>query len=762
MHFMGFEEDGMNNAMYWDRKAQQKKEKTGKKKKPVVRIILLCILAALVLAFLGIIIWYFAFYPFCLERIDNVALGASEAQVESVLGKADKESDFVWEYYDDRYLQLEEEIENKTLELLQAETAEEVETRTEELALLTEEFFGLQYKYVCITFNGNGQVEEVLFDARRCEETLLAQKWGKEAAPLKAPAFADHWESFIGLFRNKEERIVVQDVPAFSDLSKTRAEAQVYYADGSYKRVYLSAEAVGNVKTYRAGTNSVTWQDGWGEYTGVLTVLEKIERGTEIEGTLEGGATYRLTALAAGTLSELPAFSLELGGEGSVSGEFIWDTYSLAPAVTHLQIGAGIGSIDRGAFSGFRNFQSAGVQSDAFVFENGVLYDAARTRLLAASSAVGERFSIPDSVTETDGYAFASAKNLRSVETGAGLKALGAFAFADNITLEEVRFSSALETIGEGAFSGCAALRGIVLPDTVTVLAKNTFRGCTALENVQLPAGLLTIEEGVFCDCAALKELYIPAAVQEIDPLAFADRIGDVITGLPYSVGLVTAALSSDEPLCESGLESVTVSGENRYYSSEDGVLFNKDKTELVLFPRKKDADEYTVPDTVYRIGTAAFYGCDQLHTIRLPENLTIIYDHAFAFCGFSEIELPSLTAYIGGYAFAYCMELRSIVIPAGVCHMGNRVFFSNLVQERGEFIGFEPSSQLTDIFLEASEKPQRYRTVSISPTETRQISAFWSELVYEESWSYGAGADVHWRGEWEYIDGTPTVKKTD
>lgn len=382
----------MNNAMYWDRKAQQKKEKTGKKKKPVVRIILLCILAALVLAFLGIIIWYFAFYPFCLERIDNVALGASEAQVESVLGKADKESDFVWEYYDDRYLQLEEEIENKTLELLQAETAEEVETRTEELALLTEEFFGLQYKYVCITFNGNGQVEEVLFDARRCEETLLAQKWGKEAAPLKAPAFADHWESFIGLFRNKEERIVVQDVPAFSDLSKTRAEAQVYYADGSYKRVYLSAEAVGNVKTYRAGTNSVTWQDGWGEYTGVLTVLEKIERGTEIEGTLEGGATYRLTALAAGTLSELPAFSLELGGEGSVSGEFIWDTYSLAPAVTHLQIGAGIGSIDRGAFSGFRNFQSAGVQSDAFVFENGVLYDAARTRLLAASSAVGERF----------------------------------------------------------------------------------------------------------------------------------------------------------------------------------------------------------------------------------------------------------------------------------------------------------------------------------------------------------------------------------
>lgn len=279
---------------------------------------------------------------------------------------------------------------------------------------------------------------------------------------------------------------------------------------------------------------------------------------------------------------------------------------------------------------------------------------------------------------------------------------------------------------------------------------------------MQLPAGLLTIEEGVFCDCAALKELYIPAAVQEIDPLAFADRIGDVITGLPYSVGLVTAALSSDEPLCESGLESVTVSGENRYYSSEDGVLFNKDKTELVLFPRKKDADEYTVPDTVYRIGTAAFYGCDQLHTIRLPENLTIIYDHAFAFCGFSEIELPSLTAYIGGYAFAYCMELRSIVIPAGVCHMGNRVFFSNLVQERGEFIGFEPSSQLTDIFLEASEKPQRYRTVSISPTETRQISAFWSELVYEESWSYGAGADVHWRGEWEYIDGTPTVKKTD
>ena len=106
--------------------------------------------------------------------------------------------------------------------------------------------------------------------------------------------------------------------------------------------------------------------------------------------------------------------------------------------------------------------------------------------------------------------------------------------------------------------------------------------------------------------------------MQEIDPLAFADRIGDVITGLPYSVGLVTAALSSDEPLCESGLESVTVSGENRYYSSEDGVLFNKDKTELVLVARKKDADEYTVPDNVYRTGTAPFHGGGQVHTLVL------------------------------------------------------------------------------------------------------------------------------------------------
>ena len=58
---------------------------------------------------------------------------------------------------------------------------------------------------------------------------------------------------------------------------------------------------------------------------------------------------------------------------------------------------------------------------------------------------------------------------------------------------------------------------------------------------------------------------------------------------------------------CDS-LTSINVASDNEYYSDEDGVLFNKDKTELIRYPKDKSEDAYTIPDSVEKICARAFY----------------------------------------------------------------------------------------------------------------------------------------------------------
>ena len=66
-------------------------------------------------------------------------------------------------------------------------------------------------------------------------------------------------------------------------------------------------------------------------------------------------------------------------------------------------------------------------------------------------------------------------------------------------------------------------------------------------------------------------------------------------------------------------LESITADEGNSYFSSKDGVLFNKDKTELIKYPAASSTTSYAVPLSVKDISDEAFYNCDNLESITLP-----------------------------------------------------------------------------------------------------------------------------------------------
>lgn len=126
-----------------------------------------------------------------------------------------------------------------------------------------------------------------------------------------------------------------------------------------------------------------------------------------------------------------------------------------------------------------------------------------------------------------------------------------------------------------------------------------------------------------------------------------------------------------------SGIVSITVDENNPAFSSEDGVLFNKEKTELIRFPQESEKTSYTIPDSVTVIGYRAFYDCWNLSNILIPDSVTDIYKGAFSSCGITNAVIPDGVTKIEASVFHYCPKLTSVTIPDSVTEIGDSAFNS-------------------------------------------------------------------------------------
>ena len=192
---------------------------------------------------------------------------------------------------------------------------------------------------------------------------------------------------------------------------------------------------------------------------------------------------------------------------------------------------------------------------------------------------------------------------------------------------------------------------GIVLPDTVgggTVTAIKTwaFSGCSGLTSITIPDTVTKIGDRVFHSCSGLTSVSIPKTVTSIGTYAF--------------------------KYCQK-LTSITVDPENSYYVSVDGVLYNKDMTEIICYPANKTGSRFEVPGTVTSIGESAFDSCWNLTEVVLPDSVTYIGVRAFEGClNLASINLPDSLLTIEHFAFLFCESLTSIEVPASVTSIGD------------------------------------------------------------------------------------------
>ena len=205
-------------------------------------------------------------------------------------------------------------------------------------------------------------------------------------------------------------------------------------------------------------------------------------------------------------------------------------------------------------------------------------------------------------------------------------------------------------SIGSWAFWNCANLSKVTIPDSVTSIGNFAFHSCSDLNSVTIGNSVTNIMAGAFYRCSRLASVMIPDSVISIDSGAFIE--------------------------CDS-LTSIEAAKSNALYSSEDGVLFDKHKTELLVFPAGKSG-HYTIPESVTSIGDRAFNYCRNLFSVAIPDSVTSIGGGAFESCiSLANLTIPDSVTSIGNSAFNYCRDLSSVTISNSITTIAEGTFYT-------------------------------------------------------------------------------------
>ena len=303
--------------------------------------------------------------------------------------------------------------------------------------------------------------------------------------------------------------------------------------------------------------------------------------------------------------------------------------------------------------------------------------------------------TIPDSVTSIGASAFIFCSNLTNITLPKGVTSIGDGAFKDCSSLTSITIPFGVTSIRNSTFYGCSSLTSIAIPKSVTSIGYGAFYYCKSLTSITIPDSVLSIGGYAFSACKTLTSITIPDSVLSIGNSAFSSceeltritlpnsviSIGnDTFLGCNKltSITIPNSVTSIGERVFAgcSSLTAINVAEANKFYSSVDGVLFNKDKTELICYPPSKVDDSYSIPNSVTSIGASAFIYCSNLTNITLPKGVTSIGDGAFKDCSsLTSITIPFGVTSIRNSTFYGCSSLTSITIPNGVTSIGDSAF---------------------------------------------------------------------------------------
>lgn len=362
--------------------------------------------------------------------------------------------------------------------------------------------------------------------------------------------------------------------------------------------------------------------------------------------------------------------------------------------VSSVQIPSSVSAIGNSAFYKCKKLQTINIPSTVTALRKNMFYQCRSLKNIALPSKITvigvscfdgcsslESVTLPASLKKVGDWVFNNCKSLTKIAIPNQLKHIPSSAFNGCASLKEVKFGGNIEVIGRWAFGNCTSLETITIPGSVDNIQASAFAGCTSLRNVNLKNGISDIEASVFSRCRSLQNIKLPNSVNYLGDNVFANCtnlekvvLSDQLNRLQYSTfenctnlesiqlprsltrlderafancsSLTTVKLSknvsfiSESAFYNSATAFVVDSG-NKKFSSEDGVLYDAEKTTLLKFPSYKSGD-YETPDTVKKISMMAFRSCHKIKNITIGEGITELYKLCFEDSSVEEISLPS------------------------------------------------------------------------------------------------------------------------
>ncbi|KIR03211.1 cell surface protein [Lachnospiraceae bacterium TWA4] len=267
--------------------------------------------------------------------------------------------------------------------------------------------------------------------------------------------------------------------------------------------------------------------------------------------------------------------------------------------------------------------------------------------------------------------------------TISGTGAMADYSYSEHIPWKEyakkiksVVIASGVTTMGNYTLWNCQSVTNVEIADTVKEIHTSAFGYCKSLTEVKIPASVTSIALPAFNNCDKMTTITVDDSNKSYcskNGILFNKEMTNLIC---YPVGRQSVAyqIPSTVTSIENGaftdcisLATIGVESGNIAFSSVNGILYNANKTKLIRYPIAKAGNSFKLPNTVTVLSDYAFYNCGNLTEIDLGDKLKSIGASTFGLCIFKEINLPDVVKTIGNNAFWYCRNLTSIKIPSNV-----------------------------------------------------------------------------------------------